>query len=544
VEFVTERAEDTSYELLQYLEHRFLYDYRRAKDLAADLENRFGCQTEATALMAAILKFRDTINTVNRFVRYKVLVGFESVYPDHWTNKDFELEGADQYRREEANRYIDEINSENENAWFDFIERCAKTKSNDLATFPVFGSFISKLAERKPQVADRLFAKASDDLRTFLPGLLNGLALSSRADIYEKIVERELGSAKNLSDIAWHLRRSDVKRPDFAARLLKQATAKGDQRTVTGCFIFALEHFGTEKVTDADIFVRDALSFLNERKDASWVSEGWFFEKTSRFYEQLTPERTAQILQNLGYIRKIDHRAERVLARLAKRQLVAVWDYFGARLARDTEDDASVDYADRFEAVPFQFYGLEKELSQNPSLAISKGLSWFARDPKLFRFRGGRLLSNAFPSCTPEFATALADLVKTGGGIEADFALAILQNYDGVTSAHVVLKEIVSRFPDDQHKLNEVRVSIDNTGVVRGEFGFAQALQARKAALTEWLTDERPAVKAFAEKHIAELDLMIASERRRAESRREMRNRDYEEDDTDSDNSIDSKGTQ
>lgn len=102
----------------------------------------------------------------------------------------------------------------------------------------------------------------------------------------------------------------------------------------------------------------------------------------------------------------------------------------------------------------------------------------------------------------------------------------------------------MSRFPDDQHKLNEVRVSIDNTGVVRGEFGFAEALQARKAALTEWLTDERPGVKAFAEKHIAELDLMIASERRRAESRREMRNRDYEEDDTDSDNSIASKGTQ
>jgi hypothetical protein len=92
--------------------------------------------------------------------------------------------------------------------------------------------------------------------------------------------------------------------------------------------------------------------------------------------------------------------------------------------------------------------------------------------------------------------------------------------------------------------LNEVRVSIDNTGVVRGEFGFAEALQARKADLTEWLTDERPVVKAFAKKHIADLDLMITSERRRAESRREMRNRDYEEDDIESDNSIGSKGTQ
>ena len=47
VDFVTERAKATSYELLQHLEHRFLYDYFRAKGLTEDPENRFGCQAEA-----------------------------------------------------------------------------------------------------------------------------------------------------------------------------------------------------------------------------------------------------------------------------------------------------------------------------------------------------------------------------------------------------------------------------------------------------------------------------------------------------------------
>ena len=171
VDFVTERAKTTSYELLQHLEHRFFYDYFRAKGLTEDQENRFGCQAEAEALVAAISKFRDTINADDRFVRYKVLVGFESVYPGHWTDEEFDYKGADEYRRGEANRYIDEINAANENDWFDLIARCAETKSNDLATFPVFGNFISKLAERKPEVADRLLAKASDDLRNFLAGL-------------------------------------------------------------------------------------------------------------------------------------------------------------------------------------------------------------------------------------------------------------------------------------------------------------------------------------------------------------------------------------
>ena len=527
VDFVTERAKAASYELLQHLEHRFLYDYFRATGLTKDLENRFGCQAEAEALVGAILKFRDTTNADDRFVRYKVLVGFESVYPSHWTDKEFAYK-ADEYRREEANRYIDEINTANESDWFDLIARCAETKSEDLATFPVFGNFIRNLAERKPEVADRFLAKASDDLRNFLAGFLNGLALSGRPDIYKRILETELESAKNLTGVARHLRYSGVKKPIFAARLLKHAIDRGDSVAVIECLLFALEHYGTEKVTDADTFVRDALTFLNDRKDPRWVWEAWYLEKVTKFYEELTPERTAQVLQSLGYLRQVNHRVERVLVRVAERQPEAVWDYFGSRLAREAEDG---DDEERFQAVPFQFHGLEKELSKDPQLAISKGLSWFAQDRELFEFGGGRLLSSAFPNCTPEFAAALAELVKTGGDTEADFALAILRNYHGETSIYVVLKEIVSRFPDDSHKMDGVRASIDSTGVVSGELGFAEAWRAKKESLAEWLTDERPAVKAFAEKHIAELDLMIASEQRRAETRREMRNRNYDEED-------------
>lgn len=533
VDFLTERAKATSYELLQHLEHRFLYNYFRAKGLTEDPENRFGCQAEADALVAAILKFRDTINADDRFVRYKVLVGFESVYPSHWTDEQFAYKGADEYRRGEAYRYIDEINAANENEWFDLIARCAETKSNDLATFPVFGSFIRKLAERKPEVADGFLAKASNDLRNFVPGFLNGLALSGRRDIYERILESELESAKDLAGVARHFRYSDVTKPDFAARLLKRAIDKGDQIAVIECLLFALTHYGTEKIADADTFLRDALTFLNDRKDSRWVSEAWFQQKATKSYEELTPERTAQVLQNLGYLRQVNYQVQRVLARLAERQPEAIWDYFEDRLVREAEEGEDEEH---FEAVPFQFDNdLQKELSKDPQLAISKGLSWFDRNRELFQFRGGRLLSSVFPGCTSEFAAALADLVKAGGDTEADFALAILQNYCGETSTYVVLKEIVSQFSDDVSKMSRVRIAIDNTGVVSGEFGLAEAWRAKKESSTEWLADERPAAKAFAAKHIAELDRMIASERRRAETEREMRNRSYDEEDDESD---------
>lgn len=200
-------------------------------------------------------------------------------------------------------------------------------------------------------------------------------------------------------------------------------------------------------------------------------------------------------------------------------------EMIAARLAKKSEDGDE----ERFEAAPVELQELEKELSKDPRLAISKGLIWFAQDREQFRFRGGSLLSRAFPNCTQEFAAALAESVKAGGDTEADCSLAILQNYPGETSTDAVLKEIVSRFPNDERKIGGVRSNINSTGVVSGDFGLAEAWRGKKELLAKWLTDGRPAVKAFAETHIAELDKMIASERRRVEAEREMRNRSNDE---------------
>ncbi|MBX3302075.1 MAG: PilZ domain-containing protein [Nitrospira sp.] len=200
------------------------------------------------------------------------------------------------------------------------------------------------------------------------------------------------------------------------------------------------------------------------------------------------------------------------------------------RLARKSEDIDD----EQVEPVPFEFQGLEAVLSKDPELAISKGLAWFTQDRVEFRFRGGSLLGRAFPTCTSELAATLGELVKAGGDTEADFSLALLQNYLGSTSTDGVLKEIVSRFPHDDRKMSEVRISINSTGAssVSGEFGLAEAWRVKKESLTRWLTDERQAVNAFAEQHMAELDRMILAERRRVEAERELRERSRHEDES------------
>ncbi len=78
--------------------------------------------------------------------------------------------------------------------------------------------------------------------------------------------------------------------------------------------------------------------------------------------------------------------------------------------------------------------------------------------------------------------------------------------------------------------MNLVRVCLDSTGVVSGELGFANAWRERQRSLNEWLTDERSVVREFAKRHISDLEQMIVAEQRRAESGREMRNHEYDDD--------------
>lgn len=530
VEFATQRSEAMEYELLQHLEHRFLYDYFRANGIAKNDGDKFNCQSAAKLLVAAIFKFRDTINESDQFVRYKVLVGFEPVYPTHWNGMEYDYSSIEGYRYEEVERYICEVGESDEDDLFALILKCAGTKSNDLATFPVFSHFLKRLAQQNPEVASRFFSRAPDQLLDFLPGLLNGLALSGRKDIYQKNLEKEFQSAKNLSGLARHLRYSVIESPDLARQLLDRAIEVSDAIAVIECFLLAVESYGTDKIQNNQAFLRDALAFLNEQKDARWARAAWFLQSATKFFDELTPDLLNLVLQGLGNVDTVDYQIDRILTRLAERHVEAVWDYFGSRMSKEVD---AKDVSKHFAAVPFSFHGLEKPMSKDPHLAIKKGMEWFAQDRNLFRYRGGRVLSNAFPKCTLEFSTALAELVKAGQSDEADFALSILQNYHGEISTHVVVKEIVALFHNDGAKMSHARICIDNTGVVSGEFGFVEAWRAKKALLMDWLSDERPQVKSFAEKHISELDLMIVAEQRRAEAEKEMRKRNYGDDDDD-----------
>jgi hypothetical protein len=115
-----------------------------------------------------------------------------------------------------------------------------------------------------------------------------------------------------------------------------------------------------------------------------------------------------------------------------------------------------------------------------------------------------------------------------GSDDDIGFVLTVLRKYQGQPATHDVMKELVVRLPADDPRLMKVEISLQNTGVVSGEFGFVEAYTAKKAAIASWLDDERPRVREFAEQYMKKLDRMAAAEQRRAEQSRELRRREFE----------------
>jgi ppGpp synthetase/RelA/SpoT-type nucleotidyltranferase len=526
VEEVTKRAADMPYEVLEHVEHRLLYQYHRVRDIAGAPDDRFGCKDLARAVAASILEFRDTANGVTGFVRYKTLVGYESVFPMQWEDQSFDFAEVERYRRERIAEYIGTLSDETEEEWYATIERCAATKSNDMATFPLFGDFLVLLAKHKPEMAERFVLRANEDVLNFLAAFLTGLYQSGDRVAYDRTVRRYLNAGSHLTALARQWRFSAVDDEAFLKAVLDQAIAKEDDIAVMECVVAVV----TRRTENLDPLLKSCfepgLRYLTTKNDARWVNGAWFTIEAKTFFSQLSPETADMVLDNLMSIARLDTHAEWILAYIARGHAAAVWTFLGLRIR---EDERERDRQDRYEAIPYQFHELPKILSQDAASGVGVARELYTPGDTLFQFRGGRLLSAMFPSFPPNMAQELTTLARDGSDDDVGFILQVLRAYQGQHTTHAVVKELVARLPEDDQRLGIAEICLLSTGVVSGEFGLVEAYRERKAQIEAWATDARPRVKDFAERFVRRLDQSIAAEQRRAVQQREIRRRDFED---------------
>jgi ppGpp synthetase/RelA/SpoT-type nucleotidyltranferase len=522
VEFFSELVETEQPEILEHLEHQFLWLYRHNGTLVStESEEKVNPKTQA--LTDSIIKFRDRANALERFVRFKTLVGFESVFPLEWENDGGDIEGAASYRAARIAEYVASITDTNAEEWYEIVALCASVRSNDGAMFLSFGEFLKQLSARSPTIVLRYLDKNEELLSPFLPAILGGLEQSDRRAEVLVLMDGWVDHGRHLAEMARHLRIVAEPNLELTKRVAGKALQTKDAIATIEIIAVVIEKQATSLVDDV---LLPGIRYLTSTGDTRWINAVWFMTQLKPFLGSLSHEQCKPILENLVLRTRVDHHDERILQAVASKHPQIVWLFFKDRIEREKAKTSG----DRYDAVPFRLSELRQTLAQDPRSAVDIVRGWFASEDNLFTYRGGKLLHNVFPTINGEYEARLVSLVRDGGTNDIGFALSILRAYrEGDTSLHSVCKELIERLPEGDNRVHEVEIVLDSTGVVMGQFGFVEAFQRKKREMEPWLGDVRPKIRDFADKYCRSLDRRIASEQRRSESDYELRRRDWDE---------------
>jgi hypothetical protein len=532
IAFLTEQASGLDGLLKETIEHDTLFEYRRAKNMPADILKGAGVHAARDGVLTAAQALRERFNADGDFVIFKTLVGFETVFEYEWDEDDgkVDFEAKDSFRKERAAEYLAEVTEATAKAWFTRLNGYAAIKSNDMAMFPQLGSFVAAVAQKSPSIAaDWLARSRGEPLAQFTPGLLRGLYASDRGAALEWIADA-IDRKDDLCGIAHFIRYAEPAAPDLLQKIAKASLAADDidalYKVLEACASRA-SGFGMPLARRLAV---EVLTFLSTRGRYHWTEPVWVWGKRSGLLASLDDAERAALFAAIRDLPKIDFRAEELLAPYGETHPAEIIDLFGARIERERveKEDALVD--DRFEAVPYDFSRLHHSMQACGPLLLPKALEWHRADPFLGQYKSARVVANMFPAMPESVIAQLTEYAKSGDRGTQDFVIDVMSNYDGADVAFTILKELVAVLPADDELLSGVRAAIGETGIMHGEFGRRDAIAAERERLASWLTDPREPVRRFAEEHIKSLDNAIAAAQQDAENDIAMRKLDYGED--------------
>ena len=523
VNFYESIIETEKYEILESLEERILFLYRRAMGLLETKRCNKDCLDLCEKMVVAAENFRDKLNAIEEFVIYKHLVGFQSVFPCAWESDSKDFQGEKKYRKEKIEEFVHGINDKNAEFWQKIIVRCTKTTSDDMATFPCLITFLQLVSEQKPNFILDVLNQYESDIARFLTAILEGLLKSPSKDVAVKMMYAWVNKGEHLyscANVFQFYKEIDL---ELLEKILDKAIEAEDVATIVIMITVANVNFETNPELLQKIFI-PAISALTNLGKVYWVNNIWWRKERVPLLEALSDDEIDLVLKNMMNLERVEHHDEEILKPIAKKCPEKVLRFFFDRLKakKDFELDSSYD------AIPYDFYCLAECLSAIPHKVIELALESFdEKEYSFFMHRQARLVKNIFPEFSQEFENKLIELVRSSVEKNLLFVLTILRNYEGKSFIHNVCKEIIKSLPENSNYITEIMIILESAGVISGQFGRVELYKARKEEVRGWLNDPNEKIRAFAERYTSSLDKMIASERKSATEEIEMRKHIY-----------------
>ncbi len=497
--------------LVQTIEHQAYWNYYHSA---------------SPPIESAALAVRDALASHVEYQMYKQLIGFEGIFGE-WEElrrSEAAWDYSDTNRYAAARQYVEDIDDARYEQWRDRILEFSKTRSNDLATFPVYYEFLESIGRDKPELALELVTAYQEAMTPFLIALVRGLWASTRQADVESVVQRWITDGVNLTAIAKSLYKVGASRLDTLSAVTARSATLDDRNALINVMGVAASLHSEGSEWAKPIFMQ-ALRELAKRNEASWTNAIWFSRDLRSLIGAMDPSERVEVLSSMASLPKLDYQAEEVLFVIAEHDLQSVLKYLMERLrearvraVQGSEFESSGFDNERFESIPYQLHKLNEQLAKAPEALVSALRRDFDEEVRaLFTYRGARLIKSVFSTFGEPLEGLLMGLVESGDQDDIDFVLAILRAYDGSAPILQVCKAIIKSVPEGSKTWNELAAAIESTGVVSGEYGMVQAFERKRTEISVWKDDEDVRVRAFAQWLIKSLDYLIDQERQRAD---------------------------
>jgi hypothetical protein len=496
--------------------------YRMNSSLPPGFDNDETLKDLQSQVRDAALAFREAANADDEFELYKLLVGFKSVYPGSWEANPPDWKADAEYRELQVQRLLETVRPDDSDLWFNRLDSFAATESNDLATFPVLADFVRKLAQQEPAMVLDWVSRGESRLHRFLPGMLSGLMNSNRREDAINLIDKWIRAGDKLSDIAWYLRFADEFDERMLRRTLERAIDKHELAPIRNSLDAAVRQYDKNPGTLIESVFIPAIAALKELNPENWLVSLFTPWMDAPILMALNEEQATAVLDALIAQSRLEYDAEYVVAAVARRWPKRVLEFLSKRQVFKRSPEASQYY----DAIPFQAHALREPLMTEPALVLDAAREWFHESPDLFQYDGGVLIASIFPDIDGEFAARMNQMAIE----EPLFVLGVLSSYEGKRVIYPFVRQIVAAAEPGSEVLSHAQDALEQSGVVVGEFGFANLSRERQKLITPWLEDDNEVVRDFAKERIAYLERRIAAEVKRAEAGIAARKLDFGED--------------
>ncbi len=486
-------------------------------------------------IAAAALNVRDALERHAEYQVYKQLIGFEGIF-GRWEDlrrSEAAWDYTDVKRREFARQFVAEIDDANEALWRTRILRFSETRSDDLATFPVYYEFLELLGQRRPRLALELLTAHEETMEPFQIALMAGLWVGAESEELAAIADRWIATGTHLTAVAKSLIKGGERRLGMLSAVIGKGAELDDHDVIVQAMGTAARLHGEGVVAAKDVFMH-GLHELAKRRDADWARAVWFNRDFKTLSASMDAAERSEVLRSLASLSKLDFQAEEVLAAVCMHDSVSVLDFLVGRLKQEAAEhsrrrETGVFEEDAFEAIPDHLHQLNKLLAKEPRALVKALRDGFDDEARsMFPYRGGaRLLQAVFPNFADPLPALLQELVAGADPTDIAFSLSVLRAFGGGTPILETAKSIVKVVPEISPEWNELAAALETTGVVMGEYGMAEAFEHKRQDMLNWSADENPRVRAFAAWLVEGLDRLIARERQRADEDIELRRYRY-----------------